>query len=177
MASPEPRAPASPYPCCPGWVGPAPGSGGTSLSVLPTAGTQGSPFPPPPSPQSFLGVHGGTRLPVPAYQAQLRARRETPAADEPATSWSPVCARRPAGRARSLSLNTDSLRKCADFCPFAKWGNQGTEGGRSTFPRRPDRKPWSEVCHAGPADRASAPCCRTVWLFCPIPSIFTEREA
>lgn len=103
-------------------------------------------------PPELSGSHGGTRLPMPACQAQLRARHEIPGVDEPATSWSPVCARRPAGRARILSLNTHSLRKCADFCPFAKWGNQGTEGGRSAFPRRPDRKRWSEVSHPGPAD-------------------------
>ena len=40
-----------------GWVQPL-GQVGTSLSVLPTAGTQGPPLPPLPSPQSFRGVHG-----------------------------------------------------------------------------------------------------------------------
>ena len=130
LASPEPRAPASPYPCCPGWVGPAPRSGG-DIAVCPPNRRHSGATPSPTSfPPKLSGSPRGTHLPVPACQAQLHARPEIPAVDEAATSWSPVCARRPAGRARILSLNTDSLRKCADFCPFAKWGNQGAERGK-----------------------------------------------
>lgn len=68
------------------------------------------------------------------------------------------------------SHGIDSLRKCADFCPFAKKGNRGAEGG-SGFDGRPDRKAGRGL----PADRASSPCCHIMWLFCPIPSIFADQ--
>ena len=68
------------------------------------------------------------------------------------------------------SHGIDSLRKCADFCPFAKRGNRGAEGG-SGFNGRPDRKAGRGL----PADGASSPCCHIMWLFCPISSIFADQ--